>query len=140
MAPLFQLSEAASLALHSLALVAAQAPGPVSVRLLAEQTGASDNHLAKVLQRLTKAGLVKAVRGPSGGYLLARHAAGITLLEVYEAIEGQVSSGPCPCARGFCAFRSCLFEGVFAQVNRQLLEYLSTHTLERFSPESAGTP
>jgi Rrf2 family transcriptional regulator, iron-sulfur cluster assembly transcription factor len=47
--------------------------------------------LAKVLQILTKAGVVKSRRGVKGGFLLARSAGEITMKEVIEAIEGPIA-------------------------------------------------
>jgi Rrf2 family protein len=128
----FQISEAASLALYSMAIIAKNNK-PISVKTLAEQTFASDNHLAKVMQRLVKGGLVKSARGPKGGFVLSKAPEDITLLDVYEAIEGKFELGPCPMDRNQCPFKKCMFEGTVGELNRLFFEFLRGHNLNYYS-------
>ncbi len=132
MAQLIQLSEAASIALHGVAFIA-RAPGDYfSARQIAESSGASENHIAKVLQRLVKAGVLRSVRGPHGGFALKRPSEEISFLEVYEAIEGKLSEGPCPLHRGACPFERCMFGGLLAKVNAEILEYFRAKKISDF--------
>src|SRR3954452_8109873 len=62
---------------------------------LAEYHGAPAAYMAKNLQALSRAGIVESVPGQRGGYRLARPAAGITLLDVVEAIDGLQPSFRC---------------------------------------------
>jgi len=62
----------------------------VSANQLAEWTKVPPNYLAKVLQTLAAAKLVSGRRGVGGGYMLAREASGITLLDIVRAIGGGV--------------------------------------------------
>lgn len=105
-APL-KISEAASLALHAMVLLAGQSGGPLSTRQISAQLRVSDHHLSKVMQRLGRAGLVDSTRGPKGGFRLARRGSAITLLEIYEAVEGPFSGRAClldrPACQGGCA-------------------------------------
>src|SRR5262245_45503010 len=64
------------------------APAPVPVTRLAELHDVSRTYLAKQLQALSRAGIIQAAQGHSGGYRLTRPAADITLLDVVEAIDG----------------------------------------------------
>ena len=129
---LIQISEAASLALHSMAFLANRNGGQMAVSELAGLTGSSENHLAKVFQRLSKAGLVRGTRGPSGGYLLVKPPQDVTLMEVFEAIEGPAGPGPCPCSRGYCGFKTCMFQGIFAQATHLIRDYLENKTLDAY--------
>lgn len=61
---------------------------PVSSHELATYQGLSPTHVAKVLGRLQQAGVVASSPGKTGGYLLARSAAEISLTDVVDAIEG----------------------------------------------------
>ncbi|MEO3811894.1 Rrf2 family transcriptional regulator [Sphaerisporangium sp. B11E5] len=61
---------------------------PVPAARLAQLHDVSPTYLAKQLQALARAGLVQSVQGKSGGYVLARPPASITLLDVVEAIDG----------------------------------------------------
>src|SRR5512146_1111192 len=51
--------------------------------------------LAKILQKLVKAKIVRSYRGVKGGFSLAKQARDITLLEVLEAIEGKICINVC---------------------------------------------
>ena len=82
LARVMAISEMLSLALHSMVLIALQQEEYVNVRQLAAATGASETHLAKVLQRLAKTGLLRSLRGPKGGFTLAKPASELTLLNV----------------------------------------------------------
>src|SRR5262245_49653315 len=62
---------------------------------LAEFHGVPSAYMAKHLQALARAGLLETVKGPRGGYRLARPPAEITLLEVVEAIDGDEPAFRC---------------------------------------------
>jgi Rrf2 family protein len=64
--------------------------GLVTTHTIAEDEGLSESFLLKSLKPLVAAGVLRSVRGPGGGYRLARPARSITLLEVVEAVEGPV--------------------------------------------------
>ena len=67
MAKIFSLSEAASIAIHSMVLIA-RSDKMMNVVKIAERTGSSKHHVAKVLQRLVKEDYLSSVRGPHGGF------------------------------------------------------------------------
>jgi Rrf2 family protein len=62
---------------------------------LAEFHGVPSAYLAKHLQALARAGVLETVKGPRGGYRLARPAAEITVLDVVEAIDGDEPAFRC---------------------------------------------
>ena len=62
--------------------------GPVPAARLAEFHDVSPTYLAKQLQALSKAGLVRSTQGQSGGYVLTRPPSDITVLDVVEAVDG----------------------------------------------------
>ncbi|HHT27574.1 MAG TPA: Rrf2 family transcriptional regulator [Firmicutes bacterium] len=127
---MIQISEAASLALHGMLLLAGEQTQPRSAAELAQTTNTSHAHFAKVMQRLTHAGLVQATRGPRGGYQLARPSDEITLLEVYEAIDGPVPTQKCLHEEDACPFKHCIFGGVLVKATKEFREYLAGHTLK----------
>lgn len=99
-------SEGIEWAAHVCTLLAALPDGrTLSVGALAEFHGLPRPYLAKHLQALARAGLVRSSRGARGGFALARRPAEISLLDVYVAIEGDEPKfrcqnirrrGPCP--------------------------------------------
>lgn len=101
------ISDAASLAIHSIAYIAARQE-PSSVHDISRRLEVSEFHLSKVLQRLSKRGLVRSSRGPGGGFTLAGNADSITLMDVYEAIEGTLEDHPCLMRKKTCDSKSCI--------------------------------
>src|SRR5258708_958355 len=66
-------------------------PGaPVASHTIAREHGIPERFLLKVLNPLVSAGILSSLKGPHGGYRLARTASDITLLEVIEAVEGTI--------------------------------------------------
>jgi len=126
MAGSVRISEAASLGLHAMAYIASMpAAEPVRVNEMARVLGVSEAHLGKVLQGLARRGFVSGRRGPKGGYVLGRPADAITLLEIYEAVEGPFEAMTCLLDRPVCGGGArCVMGSVIRDINRQLEEHL----------------
>ena len=129
---LVHVSEGAYLAMHSLALIARKQPERLTVKSLADELDASQAHLAKVFQKLSKAGLVKSVRGPSGGFVLDKPADDITFLNIYEIMEGSVSLGKCPLGKERCAFDKCIFSNDFHRISNDIYKTYENIKLSDF--------
>lgn len=138
MASILCLSDAATLALHAAVLLAESPRRNLTVGEMAGFLNASEAHLAKVMQRLSRAGLVQATRGPRGGFVLSRAPEDTTLLEVYEAIEGQLVATNCLLGKPVCSGQRCLLGGLLQSLNLQVRDYLSTTTLAQMAAEGAG--
>jgi Rrf2 family protein len=63
---------------------------PVTAQTIAEHRSIPEKYLVHILLQLKRAGLVRSVRGAQGGYLLAKPADTVTLLDVIEAIDGPI--------------------------------------------------
>ena len=126
---LLGISGAGSLGLHAMAHLAKNQGKMVSTHEIASEFGVSEHHLAKVCRRLSKAGLIEAVRGPKGGFRLKRAAPEIALLDVYETIEGPLTPTRCALDQPACGGDTCILGGLLELVNRQVWEYLSRTTL-----------
>jgi Rrf2 family protein len=128
MSNLLRISEATSLALHSVVFLAGNSDRSLPTAEIAQALHASEAHLSKVLQRLAHLGLVRSTRGPGGGFMLSRPADEITLLEVYEAVEGPLAPSNCLLDAPVCRGHQCILGGLLTAVNRQVSEYLAgTH-------------
>jgi Rrf2 family protein len=128
-----KISEAASLALHAIVYLAENGDHKLSNKDIAAAINASESHLSKVLQRLAKAGMVSSNRGPKGGFMLARPPADITLLEVYEAIEGPMNSSPCLLQSPVCGGDKCLMGDIIGKLNLEVRSYLTRTRLSDLS-------
>lgn len=129
MAGILRISEAAALGLHTMAMLAKEKEQRISNHQIAEALHASEHHVPKVLQRLVKAGLVRSARGPKGGFVLARPAKDITLLEVYECIEGPLRPEYCLLDPPICDGLHCILGGMVREVTEKFCDYLETTTL-----------
>ena len=149
MSGLVQISEAASIGIHACLWLAAQQPRLCRSPELCRQFGFSTAHFAKVMQNLARAGIVESVRGPKGGARLARDPAAITLLEVYEALEGALDGSRCLLSPRVCPSRCCPLGREIARLNRGLRATLAKATLSSlsaatdwsgFTKKNANTP
>jgi len=131
MSKIFALSEAASIAIHS-AVVIARSPKGMNVVKIAEFTGFSKNHIAKVLQRLVKNDILKSVRGPAGGFTLKKLPGDVTLLSIYESIEGPIEISDCPLLNEICHFDRCLMGNVVNKLTTEFKKFLQEQTLENY--------
>ena len=138
MANLLKISEAASLALHTMVYLAAHDRGLATTHEIGEVLRVSEAHLAKVLQRLAKVGLVDSTRGPKGGFCLARSGDDISLLEVYETIEGPLADTVCLLGQPVCQGEKCILGGLLETVNRQAREYLAGTSLAELTGVYGG--
>ena len=134
MAQIIQISEAASLALHSMVLLAASPDRSLTVKEITARIGVSEAHLSKVMQRLAKAGLVKSTRGPRGGFILGDGGLAISLLSIFESIEGPMHDAQCILDLDSCPFRDCLFGGLLSRMTSEFKEYMKTKTLGDMVP------
>jgi Rrf2 family protein len=134
---LVNISAAVSLALHTMALLAKVGQRRFRNQDIADSLNASGHHLAKVMQRLVKAELVDSICGPHGGFLLGRPADQITLLDVYEAIDGPLGEAGCFLKEPICSGRECILGEVLHSIQRQLQDYLSTTTLADLAGSSS---
>ena len=111
-----KLGEGVEWGLHCCVLLSYLSPGRVLPGArLAEFHGLPPAYLAKHLQALANAGILRATAGRAGGYALAREPERITLLDVVRAVEGDSPAFVCteirkggPCAANSRAYRrSC---------------------------------
>ena len=103
--------------------------GLVRARIMARDLGFSEAHLAKVLQALGRARLVKSTRGPAGGFRLARRPGQITLLQIAQAIEGEVCKKGCPFALRICRKRPCILGKKLMSLCQELRRFLGRTTV-----------
>ncbi|MCF8366400.1 MAG: Rrf2 family transcriptional regulator [Bacteroidales bacterium] len=131
MSKIFSLSEAGSIAIHSMVLIA-QAESKLNVVKIAERTGSSKHHVAKVLQRLVKDDFLVSNRGPHGGFELKKPADQINLLEVYESIEGKVEITTCPMDNLICPFEKCILGTVVSDMTQNFKDYMTAQKLSDY--------
>lgn len=106
----------------------------IDAAAIAEKTGVTPRFTLKILHRLVQGGMVRSFKGNKGGYVLARSADEITLLQVVEQIYRPLtlsrchSDGSCGCTHpnGFCDFKD-----VFSDVTTYMRQKLSEITFDK---------
>ena len=92
-----ELTRATSYAFHALAYISQQkGTKAIPSHEIAQQRGIPERFLLKVLKPLLDARILDSVKGPSGGYRLARPLNEVTFLEVVEAVENKKIQGRAP--------------------------------------------
>jgi Rrf2 family protein len=126
---MLRMTGAASLALHAVRLLAEENRRRLTTRELASALNVSEAHLAKVVQRLVRAGFVDSARGPRGGLTLAADARARTLLDVYEVIAGPLKIETCLLDERVCGPGECMLGRLFETVNDLARKHLAETTL-----------
>ncbi|MGH7178491.1 MAG: RrF2 family transcriptional regulator [Tepidisphaeraceae bacterium] len=108
--------------------------GSVLLDRLVEGTDLPRDFLAKVFQRLVRAGLLRSVKGRGGGFSLARPGHEITLMQILEAIEGPQRMDDCVVGLDLCNDHlPCPQHDLYKPIRQRLKDYLNTTTLADLS-------
>src|SRR6266568_7616384 len=107
-----------------------------SAKAIAECYGIPLPLLAKILQKLTKLGMLQSLPGTNGGYKLARSANTITALEVIRAIDGPIILTSCFTEHGECdQSEKCIVREPLRRVHEGILNLLNTITISDISKD-----
>ena len=103
---------------------------------LAAETGLPVPTVQKVVSLLSRAGLLRSVRGSGGGLQLARPAAAITLADIVEAVEGPIALTQCVDTHDCCYEGACSVKPHWPAVNQALRGALAGIPLTQLSSEA----
>jgi len=123
MSKILHISEAATIALHSMGLIA-KSSHMLNTQEIAETTGFSKNHISKILQQLVKNGYLASTRGPKGGFLMTEKSKTANLMEIYQLIDGEITRISCKMQCENCPFNTCLFGGLEEKFSNEFKSYL----------------
>jgi Rrf2 family protein len=102
----------------------------LSVRRLATEQRIPLAFLPRIMSDLVRAGVVEATTGRAGGYRLTRPASEISILDVVQAVEGDVRRRTCVLRGGSCGLDGvCAVHPVFEQAQDDLLDRLAAASL-----------
>lgn len=127
-----QITRTGEYGLRGLIFLAKQPPEKVTlISEISKGQNIPEAFLAKIFQRLSKAGLLRSVRGANGGFSLGKPAHQITMREIIEALEGPIALNRCLVREGECAEeRSCPLYPVWEELQQRFLEILDRTTME----------
>ncbi len=132
MSSILKISEAASLGLHAMTMIAQSKDKLISAKEISERLDVSYNHLSKVLQRLAKSDLIFSTKGFNGGFKLLKQSDEITFLEIYEAIDGKFRPSNCLLNKTDCHHK-CIMGDFVNSINKQAKEFFETKKLSDFT-------
>jgi len=123
-------------------LAGREASGPVTLAAIAESQQISRPYLEQLFARLRRRGLVRSVRGPGGGYRLARPAGELSIAEVVTAVDEGLRATRCAgvgpgCMKGGAR---CATHDLWAETGRRLQEYLAAVSLADVLAGRLGAP
>jgi Rrf2 family protein len=125
-----KISEAAGLAIHAVTILARLGKGqPVKLSRMAKLLGASEAHLGKVMHRLAQSKVVASKRGPTGGFTLGPRAAELTLLDLYEMIDGPLGEHTCLMGFDSCPLGGCVLGDAVGSINDHVRNALGTQRI-----------
>jgi Rrf2 family protein len=108
-------------ALMALTDMQAANPGQLfSVRGLCDRHQVPFDVMSKTMQRLAKGGILRSVQGANGGYQVIRDLSGVTLLELMEAVLGQVAAVNCLKSCGCDRIDRCTIAGPMSRLNEKM--------------------
>ena len=104
--------------------------GPVALADIAQRQGISLSYLEQLFSRLRRRALVSSVRGPGGGYNLARGAGQISVAEVIAAVDESVDTTRCGGAHNCQDDGPCLTHDLWHDLSERIYDYLSQISLQ----------
>ena len=112
-------------------LAMSETESPVRLKEIAGRQGISDKYLEQIISILNKAGYVKSVRGPMGGYCLVRKPEEYTVGEILRLTEGSLSPVECAGANGICKRQEkCASQILWKRLNDAVYQVVDGVTLE----------
>jgi len=104
---------------------------PATAVTVAKAEGIPPDYLAKIFQQLAKARFVKAVRGRKRGYVFARPPEQISLLDLFEAVEGRALFDDCFMRHCECGGtpESCRIYSIWTEATREIKKELEATTI-----------
>ena len=103
---------------------------PISLKDVAQRQQLSDKYLEQIVTPLSRAGLVRSVRGAGGGYLLTRRPEQYTVGEILRPLEGDLAPVECATDAQFCERSGqCVTVELWQQIHRAVSEVVDRTTL-----------
>jgi Rrf2 family iron-sulfur cluster assembly transcriptional regulator len=103
--------------------------GPVTLAEISERQRISLSYLEQLFGKLRRRALVSSVRGPGGGYNLARKAEELSVAEIIRAVDEPIDATQCGGMENCRGERKCLTHDLWASLNDKIFEYLNGVTL-----------
>lgn len=103
---------------------------PVTLSGISERQDISLSYLEQLFSRLRRQGLVKSVRGPGGGYMIAKMNSEISVAEIISAVDEKIDATQCGGTENCRDEGRCLTHDLWSTLNNKILDYLAGVSLD----------
>ena len=114
--------------------------GPVTLAGISERQKISLSYLEQLFGKLRRRALVESVRGPGGGYNLARDASRVTVAEIISAVEETIDSTQCGGRENCQENTRCMTHDLWTELNATVHGFLSGVTLAQLVEKQRTKP
>ena len=118
----FAVTAMIDLALH-------ESEGPVTLAEISARQSISLSYLEQLFGKLRRHELVESVRGPGGGYNLAKESSAVTVADIVTAVDEPLDATQCGGMENCHDDRRCMTHDLWANLNRKMVEYLDSVSL-----------
>ena len=109
--------------------------GPVALAEISQRQKISLSYLEQLFGKLRRRELVESVRGPGGGYCLAKDMAQIVVSDIILAVDEPIDATQCGGKENCRGDEKCITHDLWAQLNKRIFDYLGSVTLKRLVDE-----
>lgn len=110
--------------------------GKVGIREIAEGIGSPEHFLAKILQDLSRKGIIQSAKGPNGGFYINAESLKRPLSEVVEAVDGNGVFTGCGLGLKYCSeINPCPLHNQFKDIRNQIYKMLLNTSIEEFNED-----
>ena len=102
---------------------------PVTLSAISERQSISLSYFEQLFAKLRRHGIVESVRGPGGGYCLARNSTEITVADVIIAVDEPLDATQCGGRENCKSDHRCMTHDLWSTLNRKMLDYLASVNL-----------
>ncbi len=117
-----------------------QTRGPVTLAAISERQRISLSYLEQLFGKLRRAKLVTSVRGPGGGYCLAKPIGSITVAEIITAVDEPMDATQCAGKENCNDDKRCVTHDLWATLTLKMNEYLNSVSLADVVSHQQGKP
>ncbi|HUJ88015.1 MAG TPA: Fe-S cluster assembly transcriptional regulator IscR [Burkholderiales bacterium] len=115
-----------------------QGRGPVTLAAISDRQHISLSYLEQLFGKLRRHRLVSSVRGPGGGYNLARPMAGVSVAEIICAVDEPLDATQCGGKENCLDDKRCMTHDLWATLNAKMYDYLNSVTLADLVAHQSG--
>ena len=109
--------------------------GPVTLAEISQRQKISLSYLEQLFAKLRRRALVDSVRGPGGGYQLAKDMAEVSVADIILAVDEPIDATQCGGKENCRDDQKCLTHDLWAALNQRIFDYLGSVTLQQMVEE-----